>query len=300
MHNRWVNLAVIALWLVTMTWLVRVKVLPTLLIGEPPNSETILAARGLDPLVGWRVCLNDKPIGWALSLTRSSRSASTDILSRVHFDDLPLGRFTPGWLRALVGSLASLPSHIEADARSKLVLDANGRLKEIESSVWFDSLREEVSLMGRVEDSQMALVIRSGDLTYRTTTSINTKAIQSEVLTPQTQLPGLHEGQTWTVEVCSPLGYPNSAVDVVEARVVGYECIVWQGAMVNAWLVEYHNPPTSRLSKNREPRGRLWVRADGTVLIQEISLFNSRMKFVRLHNDEAHALAAREKWLAAE
>lgn len=36
MGSRWVNLAVIVLWLAAMSWLVKSKVLPTFETGNPP------------------------------------------------------------------------------------------------------------------------------------------------------------------------------------------------------------------------------------------------------------------------
>ena len=117
---------------------------------------------------------------------------------------------------------------------------------------------------------------------------------QAPSLSPQTQLPGLREGQTWTVEVCNLLSYPNKPVEILHAGVVGLERLFWQGKMVHAWLVEYHNNPGSELSPTVEPRGRLWVQLDGTVLMQEVSILNSRMKFVRMDQKQAEVVAEKD------
>jgi len=59
MSSRWFNTAVVVLWLATMSWLVKEKVLPPLLIGEPPSYSEIIEAqnrefaRRLGRVLGW-------------------------------------------------------------------------------------------------------------------------------------------------------------------------------------------------------------------------------------------------------
>jgi hypothetical protein len=67
MYSRWFNFAVMALWLATMSWLVTDKIVPRLLIGEPPRYETIVQARKKNPVVGWKMLLDGRQLGWALS-----------------------------------------------------------------------------------------------------------------------------------------------------------------------------------------------------------------------------------------
>ncbi|MBN1589866.1 MAG: hypothetical protein JW888_10160 [Pirellulales bacterium] len=291
MYSRWASFAVIVLWLTTMTWLVKEKVLPALLIGEPPDGQKVLAARESVPLVGWHLRWNGEPVGWALSLTERSSNQVTEIRSRVRFERLPLGDITPGWLPALFDSVDAIPSRIRADANTRLLLDSDGQLMNIRSSVRFEPFGEEISMVGEVRGVVMKLVVRSRGLCYRTEMPIDPTAIHGEALSPQTQLPGLHEGQTWTVEVGSPLSYPTCPVEVLQASVVGLNRLCWQGEMLPVWLVEYHTNPGHRLSTASETRGRLWVRPDGTVLVQEVSILNAKMRFVRMEQEEAEALA---------
>ncbi|HLA85961.1 MAG TPA: hypothetical protein VJL29_14310 [Thermoguttaceae bacterium] len=292
MISRWANFAVVALWLATMTWLVKEKVLPPLLVGEPPSVQAVLAAREQEPLVGWRVCWNGEPIGWALSRVQPRPDRSTDILSRVLFERLPLGELTPGWLRAMFNTLANVPAHIRADACNQLLLDPQGRLARVESSVRFEPFDRQVTLSGRVDGNRLILSVRSHDLVdYGTTIPFDPEVLHGDVLSPQTQLPGLRVGQTWTVEACSPLCYPNNPLESLQAEVVGIERMEWQGKSEPVWRVEYRGSAGSRLSNDNQPRGRLWVRLDGTILIQEINVFSVRMKFQRMSEKEAETLA---------
>ena len=60
MYPRWFNVAVVALWLATISWLIATKVVPSLLIGEPPNYATILSAQEVDPPIGWTIDWDDR------------------------------------------------------------------------------------------------------------------------------------------------------------------------------------------------------------------------------------------------
>ena len=295
MYGRWFNLAVIVLWLATMTWLVKEKVLPPLWIGEPPSQRQILEARQNEPPVAWRLQWNHRPMGWALSTTESLPDRSTQIRSRVHFDDLPVGDMTPGWLRGLFRLLDESRAKMETDTRSVLSVDPEGRLRRIRSTVEFKPIGEAISMEGTVEQSDLRLSVRSRELSYQTSIPIDPNTLLGDSLSPQTQLPGLREGQTWNVEVCSPLHYPNRPLEILQAKVQGVENLRWNERDVPTWLVEYHGNSGFELGRDRKPRGRLWVDLDGTVLKQEMALFDSTMTFVRMTPDDAAALAQEQE-----
>ena len=52
----------------------------------------------------------------------------------------------------------------------------------------------------------------------------------------------------------------------------------------------YHADAGLGFGSDRAPRGRLWVRPDGTVLRQQSMLLGCTLTFVRLSGDEAAAL----------
>jgi hypothetical protein len=291
MYGRWFNLAVIVLWLSTMTWLVKVKVLPPLLIGEPPSHQQILLARQNEPPVAWRLRWNQRPMGWALSVTEALPDGSTQIRSRVHFDDLPVGEMTPGWLRGLMRLVDNRRTKMETDTRSVLSIGPEGRLRRFRSTVEFKPIGEAVSMEGRVEGADLKVSVRSRELTYETSLAIDPNTLLGDSLSPQTQMPGLREGQTWTVEVCSPLHYPNRPLEILQAKVQGIVNLRSNDRDVPTWLVEYHASSGFELRREKKPRGRLWVDLNGTVLRQEIALFDSTMTFVRMTPDVAATLA---------
>jgi hypothetical protein len=291
MYSRWFNVAVVMLWLATMSWLVKEKVLPPLLQGERPSYSDIIEDRQAKPPVGWIVQWNERRVGWALSTTQPRPDGWTRICSRVHFDELPLYEMAPGWLRALFRVLE--PSHrtMEVDAWSVLTITPTGNLSQIKSSIRFEPLDEEIVMKGVVHESCLSLTVHSRDLAYNTKIPIDPEALLGDALSPVTHLPGLRKGQTWNVEVCSPLRYPNTPLEILQATVEGIEPIVWGSQPEDVWLVVYRGSPGVGLSSDKTPRGKLWVRRDGTVLKQQVAIFNSSMTFTRMTNDAAAALA---------
>ena len=102
------------------------------------------------------------------------------------------------------------------------------------------------------------------------------KALLSDALSPQTQLPGFAPARRWTVPVYSPL-WPAKPLEIIYATVDGTEPVLWNGAVEDAWLVVYRSEPGSGAGSSQSPRGKLWVRRDGTVLKQQVV-------FIRRHH----------------
>lgn len=292
MYSRWFSTAVVLLWLSTMGWLVKEKVLPQLLLGDPPSNKTILEASRGDLPVSWRLLWNDREVGWASNSTTRLDNGGTRIDSRVHFEDLPVDEMAPGWLRAIfhvvdrVGRSAAddrerAMHNIQTDAVSTLVIDASHRLSEIESSLTFQPSGQTISMRGVAEGGKLKLTVNSFDVDLKAQVPLDTDAFLRDALSPTTRLPNLYEGQTWTVSVLTPLKYPNSPHEILLAKVEGLRRITHDGRSTPVWLVTYHGNPGRKLSIDTKPRTKLWVRRDGVVLKQEISILHSTMTFVR-------------------
>jgi len=298
MQTRWFNTAVIMLWFATMSWLVKEKVLPPLIIGEPPSYSRIIEAQWHAPPVGWRVSFNNRSLGWAITDTKLQSTGLTEIHGRVHFDSLPLDEMMPGWLRALSRLIDQPISNLKMDARSLLIIDPLGRLVRFDSGVRLDPFKEMICVRGTVEGRQLQLMVRTGGISFANEAFLPSDALLSDALSPQSQLPVLRLGQQWSVPVYSPLWPAKKPMELVYATVEGTEPICWGDVMEDTWLVVYRNDPGSPTGSSQTPRGKLWVRRDGTVLKQQVLLFDSVITFNRLSNDDAELLAksAGSRW----
>jgi hypothetical protein len=290
MNSRWYNTAVVVLWLGTMTWLVNEKVLPPLLIGEPPSYREVIEAQNRDPPVGWKVLWKGQSLGWILTDTKLQPTGLTEIHGRVHFDQFPIGANAPAWLQPFLGLIKKPADHLRMDASSELLIDTIGRLLRFDSEVQLDPLIDRITMRGRVEGGLLELVVRSGSHSFSHEVPLPPRALLADALSPQTRLPGLHAGQTWSVPIFNPLWPTKSPVEIIYATVEGSEPISWNGVVEDARRVVYRLDPGNGPKVERNVRGRLWVRRDGAVLQQEAKLFDSTIVFVRMADQESARL----------
>jgi hypothetical protein len=276
-----------------MTWLAYRKVLPPMLVGEPPSAPEILAAQREEPSVGWSIWWKERRLGWAVSQTRLLPQGLTEVRSRVHFDNFPLREMLPPALRGLVpprDPLADLPP---GEATSELVFDPLGGLSRFVCAIGFDPRQGVLKFEGAIDGPTMSLRVRYGESTSEEAkVRVPRNIMLRDALSPQSRLPGLREGQTWTVESYSPLQGHDTPTEILEVRVESRTRMVWNGQLEGTWLVVYRKDPGA-VQSGDSPRGRLWVREDGTVLKQEVTLLGSTLTFVRLPDDQAAPLAGR-------
>lgn len=294
MYSRWFSSAVVVLWLIAMGWLVVAKVVPQWVVGEPPDRQTILAAQKREPPVGWTMEFGGRRIGWALCRTTTESDEVTEIRSDVHFDELPLDALAPPWLRSLLKVSGRPIPEVEMDVESTLSFDPLDRLERFESLLRLAPLQDPIVFRGTVEGTNLRLTVSGGLIEDEEATAyLPPKALVGDVLSPQTQLPGLRKGQTWTVPVYSPLRPFNAPLENLQATVERTTPITWDGQTVKTWLVVYHRESGFSFAQTKIPRGKLWVRRDGAVLRQQMMILDSAMTFERLSDRDAAELAER-------
>jgi hypothetical protein len=181
-------------------------------------------------------------------------------------------------------------NQMRLDAQSELIIDALGRLVQFDSAMRLEPFREVLSVHGVVEGDKLQLQLRSGGTSFTREMKLPSQALLSDALSPQTQLPGLRLGQAWTVPVYSPLWLAKAPMEIIYAKVEGKESILWDDAVQETWLVVYRDEPESGAMAGRAPRGKGWVRRDGTVLKQEMLFVDVAVTFVRLPDEETEQL----------
>lgn len=290
MNSRWFNISVFALWLTTMSWLVIVKIMPSLMVGDPPDQVATLSAQAEEETVGYEVHWEEDRIGHALIRADRMESGATLIDGQVHFDRLPIRRIFPEALLELLGLNSTVPDEIELAARNQALFQAGGGLQRFESTVSLDPTISVVKIEGFVAGEILILTIRSGGVTYETRRPLPQRAMISDGLMPQTRMLGLSEGRRWTVEVYSPLRPRTSPMEIMQAEVVGRDFITWNGRVENVWLVVYRGDPGSSLARAGKEHAWLWVRDDGVVLQHRISVLDGSLTFLRMPEDQSRDL----------
>ena len=303
MYSRWSNVAVVIFWLITMGWLVEDKLLPSLFVGEPPTYRTILADQpSRDGPAIWNVYLNDRLLGRAEAETRTLAGGVAELRSHVRLAKVPLSDVTPGWMQSILrlasGSRdwAEITLTIESDSR--LEVDPLGRPLGFHSKTWLSEseswppsgLSERpappgvvpITLPGTVEGQRLKLKVRSGHLIYDTDVYLPPESLMSDALSPQSRLPGVRVGQSWTMPVYSPLRPPTAPIEFLRATVVRREPVSWGQRVTPAYVIEFGPDPGGQLTGNQAARAKAWVDDNGLVLKQEITLFSARLTFERL------------------
>lgn len=293
MGTRVFNTVVIGMWLATTSWLLVAKVLPPLMVGEPPNYRTIISAdqHKQKPPICWSIRWNDRPLGWAASDIVHPPDGMTEFHNRVFLNDLPLIEMLPPLVSALVKPVFTPNENVNLDARNRMAIDPLGRLTSFDTHVHLASIRDAIRIEGNVEGSKLKLMFRLGDISEPSERYLPSDALVTDEFSPQGYLPGLRVGQTWTMPSYSPFRPSSDPMEILQATVERIEDIHWNGNTVEAFLVEYRADPGAGLMTVGETRGRLWVRSDGLVMRQEISVMNTKLLFTRLNEDKCERIA---------
>lgn len=280
MASRWFNVATVLLWLASMSWLLIAKVLPPLLVGEPPTYQQIISQP--DERVTWSIRWDDEPVGSATSWTDRGIGDVIQMHSDVRLERIPLAKLTPVWMAPLVGGSEGLEGFLNLRTESRVDVDPLGNLIGIESTLRMDPMTEPIRMNGVVDDGMLRMQVSVGTQTFTNETSLPPTGLVSDMLSPEPRLTELRVGQSWTKPVYSPFRPRNSPMEVLHVQVEREEWISWNDRAVNCLLVVYRDDPGAQLSTSSKDRGKMWVRRDGTVLRQEMSVLNSRMIFDRV------------------
>jgi hypothetical protein len=274
MSNRWFNLAIVLLWLASMSWLIAEKVAPPLRVGDRPVAAT--EAQPARTPVAWQLLLNDKPLGWAATDSVERPDRVVELRNRVHLDHFPLKEIAPWLARLMDDRDGELP--FDTDSRIEL---ADDRLLAFHTSLSFGELKDAILVHGAAEGTRLKLNVKAGDFNYPTTADLAADRLVGDSLSPRNRLGSLSVGQTWTEPVYNPMQPPTSPLQILEATVERTDPIAWNGQIVKTFVVVYRDDPGSD-SASRLARARAWVATNGEVLKQEVFLLGVKLLFVRL------------------
>jgi hypothetical protein len=307
MGGRWFHIAVILSWLLSMGWLFIEKLLPTFRNGERPAYDAYLAQaeRAPEPAC-WRLQWEDEQIGWALMRSFRREDDTVQVRSIVQFESLPVDRlFTElmGTLGQVVRRAIGGPGELRLDVAVITTMEfaATGDLRSFQSRIQSDPPQEFMRVEGVVADRRMRLTVfgqteirPTGQATlrelYQRDVDLPAKAMVADAFSPQPRLADLRVGQRWTFPVYRPFP-PGGAAEIVEACVERQTTLVYAGEKTPVLRVVFRREAGTGISADQEPTGRMWVRADGTVLRQEIRVANLRLTFHRVPGNLFHEKA---------
>ena len=280
MANKLFVLAVVGLWLASMSWLVNDRILPSLLEGEPPIEQSYENGRA----VAWQVEWEGKVVGEAASVRLEGVGGSTDLHNRVKLSEIPLMDLAPTWMRTTVGRFGD----ISFDAKTRIEFDTLGSFSAFESRIKINDLPSVLRMTGRYEESNLKLRVSSGEMSYTTSIFLPESRSMNEILFPAANLRGMYVGRTWREEVYSPFHSPGNPVEMLMVEVVEREQIIVAGVLRDAYRIEYRSMNVSGIARDAHLQAECWVDPrSGQVLRRDVFLGDSKLRFNRL--DEAYA-----------
>ncbi len=309
MRIRWYQLAVLVLWLAATSWLLVRKIIPPLLIGEPPDYATVITGKQRPP-VAWYLHLNNHKLGWALSEVSRQSTDVTEIHSLVHFDGLPLeelvNQLLPFYLRSFALSTFQAVKSKEMEVESHMLINPLKQLQSFDSKLRLrPNLGQSVAAIdGNVEGDSLVVNYRCAEFPQqKITLSLPENKIR-DGFSPEVELKsdrGLYLGQKWTVVTYSPLSLPDpvqllqhrAPTVVLLAEVEEQTSVIWNGQREPAWLVVYRTDAGETPGSETNVCNRMWVRMDGTVVREEVLLFGHSLMFSRMPDKDAATLRAK-------
>lgn len=287
---------VVCFWLATMSWLAVAKILPGLRRGERPDYYSSLAADAprREPDC-WRILWRDRSIGFAATAIDHRPDGQAVMRSVVQFEHLPLQSMANELFGVLAVAMKSLfqgagDLDMELLIASQMQFDADRRFSGFTTRVDAAQQSDFLVLTGDASpDGTLTLVARmfdgasggNGTQVLQREIELPAGALVSDALAPRPELKNLFVGQSWTLPVYRPFP-PGSPPRIIEATVKRLESIHWEAHEVETLLVVYQSAAGSDINIASDPIGREWVRADGTVIRQEVMFSGLTFQFDRL------------------
>ncbi len=286
MPSRWFNITVVLFWLCSMSWLALTKVLPPFYVGEPPNYRAILAEQRQMQPACWLVRWREEPLGWAISRVVRRPDEMMAIQGQIFLQQLPLEELAPGWLGSMLRPFLRRGA-LSTSAVTLMDVDSLGRLVGFESRLGLNDFNDALRIVGRVDGNHVQLAIsQAGESIYKDDRHLPSSALLGDQLSPQSVLPGLKVGQSWTMPAFNLFRPPKNSIEILQVEVERREKILWNGVPTMTYLVVCRCDSGASLASHEEPRSRLWVREDGLVVKQEIIFFNSPLWFIRMPEEK--------------
>lgn len=288
--------ALFLFWVLSMTWLVTTKIWPDLGPTTLPDVAYFDAASPSQEVsTRWDVYTNGRRIGRAETIATRAEDGTAQVNSTLHVDRISLDRLVHqmfgSWGR-LIRWVETMPTDLEIsfDAETNMTLDRDGQLETFIVHVSTDDVPELFIVEGTRQGARLAVRVASRSANnepaielLRTSFTLPENGLAADVFSPHPRLANLRKGQKWRFETYQAFP-PGRSLRLTEATVQREELILWQGDVETVFVVAYRDISHKGPTASAHPYSHLWVRDDGTVLKQQITISSLQLEFHRLPN----------------
>ncbi len=271
MPSRLARLAIVLCWAVATGLMIRRDVVPSLVIGPPPDMRTIVKTnpRPEGP-VQWRILVTDEtdpdtvqPVGEAITDMARSSDGWVTYTTNAQFDAQ----------QVLDGSAVSPERGEQIAIKGSFVVEPSGSLENFRVGVHMGRGGPEIlSVSGSVQGNDLVVSI-TGPITLlngRRRFPYEPRSMVQNSLGPLDWLPGLNVGQNWSSRMVSPL---TGQIQEVTLSVETKRVLTWDSNPVTTLELVTRSGPLEL---------RTWVRPDGLVLRQEVPFPLARLVLERV------------------
>ncbi|MCC7475450.1 MAG: hypothetical protein IT425_08650 [Pirellulales bacterium] len=285
MGNRVFVGIVVVLWGGAMSWLMVARILPPFFHGEPPTQGALIPQ---GPAC-WEIHYGGRVVGHAVSQAVPGALSTTEIHSRVLFNNIDIKELAPQWMGGLVRALGE----VSLDIRSNFVLDTLGNLANFSTKVRVNDLPTVMRVDGKVDDAQLRMRFHSGEIAHEVGYPIPAGTQLTNEMVPDSKLLQVYVGRKWQQEVYNPFRPPGNSLEILQAEVKEERWFEHRGERYRAKKIEYRSLSTAGVSTDNTLSAVVWVAEDGMVLCQDIFLMNVKLRFERCTEPEMIELAER-------
>lgn len=297
-ESRIIQLAVLVVWLASVTWLTVTKLVPMAFPNQLPVHQII--GPGTDALpdrVLWRIDCDDQEIGTAEMTITRPRDGSPIVESVVRLNQFPVGQMLKQarGLWALLAQTTGVTSGsltLDVEVHTRMHFGAFGQLVVFHTDVDLDGTTNVLRLRGTMmESDRLQIVVNVGtglddnqqlpSELLRKEIRIAPGALVVDGFAPHPRLGNLRLGQEWTMESLRPFS-PRNPIRTIRARVDHREWIPWDREMESAFVVMLEDVSPQGLTTAQDSSVQLWVRSDGMVVRQRLTVAGVRFDFYRL------------------
>jgi hypothetical protein len=300
MEHRLIQFLIVVFWLAAMTWLTATKILPHANSMGAPDQRLIDRAKLDTPKeVRWNMYWDDRAIGSAEMNFVYEQDGISIVRSVVHCSKLPVSEMASELLGnwSVITGIAGLGGNnatVSFDFETEMLFDVSGKMNRFQSTVKYPGIGELFVLRGFQYEDKLDVAVTTGAIMsqgreesnelFRRTFPLPADALVIDAFAPSPRLANLRPGQEWTFRTFRPFP-PNAPLRTAKAVVEGRDMLAWEGEVASVYVVSFAEVD-SGLTSIDKPFSKLWVRDDGVVLKQQLSLANLNVEFRRQGVDE--------------
>ena len=286
-------LATFVFWLAAMSWLLFTKIHPVLDATPAPAPGFVEPGAAHFEKSCWDIQCQGEPIGSVANHTQGDGSGEVTVESTVELTDIPIGELLAdllsGW-SVLTRWASPIPveTKLSVETHTRMTF-FEGALQRFASRVQVDGEGAMFELLGERQANGLHVSVNPGEMLvqagfdqplFSSLLPVPEESLVIDALSPYSELRNLRVGKRWQMQSYRAFP-PNQPLRTILATVERTEIVVWDGEIVNCFVIEFRDLKPQGPTASAGPSGYMWVDDSGTVLKQNMQVGGIQLDFLR-------------------